>query len=967
MRVRSAECGMRNRSGGSAHRLNLPCTLRTPHSAFRILFLLLLAGRAEAQVDPSSNWRTLHTPHFRIHFLPTYRAVALVEAREAERSYRLLATELHPPRGIVDITLADDIDAANGFTSVVPSNRITIFAAPPAGDHGLLFFDSWLRLVTTHELAHVFHLDRTKGIWRPLQYVFGRAPGLFPNEYQPSWAIEGLATYYESRFTNAGRVRGSFHTQLLEADQAAGGGASRSPWDATLFTRWADGLVPYAYGSRFLHYLAETAGDSVVPRLVEATSAQLIPFRVGRQVSRVLPGRSLAGEWRRGTEPVPDTEAGPASPPARVIDSLLRTEPVPRVSPDGRRMAYVREDGKGASELRVLDAATFRTLATHQVNGGVDYDWVGDTLVVAQLDFTSRWRVRSDLYRWVPATGAWRRATHGARLVAPAGGGGRLAAITLGPASGGPTVPTPDDSNDAVWTDLALSPDGRWVAGIRCSDGRWSLILWPAQSPAAAVALLETRGSLADVVWTSDGELWFVADPTGLPQVYRWTDSAAVQPLTAERFGARAPAPLADGGLLYAGLTARGWELRRTGAAASSRSGPVTFAAPLPFDSAPASAVPLRETGYAMWPSLRPHFWLPLWQNEGPTGRFGGVLTAGTDVVGRYAYAGDLLFSPEPSRLEADFLLVASVFGNPVFDLSASSSWADLGPLAMPNVTLSELDQTAALGASFVTRRWRGVTSLRVAAEVERTDFAAIPDTSLATVCAGCGRQDLYGGSATLTLSRLVTGALSVSPEDAFAWSGTYRRREERGTTRWSNELRSRLALYAHVPDVGGFAHHVLALRLFAGATNGPLRTLFRVGGVAPQGVNIFFAPSLTATRAFPLRGYADGELAGERAAAGSIEYRFPLALVGRALGHLPVGVDKLWLNMFADAGDAWAPGESPRLTRLRSTGLEVAGDVTVSYDFPLSVRLGVAEPLANPPSGVARRLQVYAALASDF
>jgi len=25
--------------------------------------------------------------------------------------------------------------------------------------------------------------------------------------------IEGLATYYESKFTNAGRVRGSFHTR----------------------------------------------------------------------------------------------------------------------------------------------------------------------------------------------------------------------------------------------------------------------------------------------------------------------------------------------------------------------------------------------------------------------------------------------------------------------------------------------------------------------------------------------------------------------------------------------------------------------------------------------------------------------------------------------------------------------------------------------------------------------------------
>ncbi|HET7296377.1 MAG TPA: hypothetical protein VFI66_04505, partial [Gemmatimonadales bacterium] len=127
----------------------------------RILLLLVLAGRAEGQADPSGSWRTLHTPHFRIHFRPSYRETALREAREAERSYRLLATELHPPRGVVDITLADDIDVANGFTTVFPTNRITIYAAPPAGDHGLLFFDDWLRLVTTHELTHVFHLDRS--------------------------------------------------------------------------------------------------------------------------------------------------------------------------------------------------------------------------------------------------------------------------------------------------------------------------------------------------------------------------------------------------------------------------------------------------------------------------------------------------------------------------------------------------------------------------------------------------------------------------------------------------------------------------------------------------------------------------------------------------------------------------------------------------------------------------------------
>src|SRR5439155_24880609 len=118
------------------------------------------------------------------------------------------------------------------------------------------------------------------------------------------------------------------------------------------------------------------------------------------------------------------------------------------------------------------------------------------------------------------------------------------------------------------------------------------------------------------------------------------------QPLTNEPLGARAPGPLADGTLLYAALRARGWQLRRVSALEGAP--PVTFAQPLPFDSAP--AVPISETGYTMWPSLRPHFWIPVFDNAGPTGRFGGPLTAGPDALGRFAYAADLLAAPQPFR-----------------------------------------------------------------------------------------------------------------------------------------------------------------------------------------------------------------------------------------------------------------------------------------------------------------------------
>src|SRR6266571_6345572 len=112
----------------------------------------------------------------------------------------------------------------------------------------------------------------------------------------------------------------------------------------------------------------------------------LVPF----PSSRTYATRRPSGDTR-GTGSVRSRLSSTRAAGGAALDSLLRTEPVPRVSPDGRRVAYVRDDGKGTSVVRVLDAATERPLAAHRVTGGVDCDWLGDTLLVTQLDFTSRW------------------------------------------------------------------------------------------------------------------------------------------------------------------------------------------------------------------------------------------------------------------------------------------------------------------------------------------------------------------------------------------------------------------------------------------------------------------------------------------------------------------------------------------------------------------------------------------------
>jgi hypothetical protein len=276
------------------------------------------------------------------------------------------------------------------------------------------------------------------------------------------------------------------------------------------------------------------------------------------------------------------------------------------------------------------------------------------------------------------------------------------------------------------------------------------------------------------------------------------------------------------------------------------------------------------------------------------------------------------------------------------------------------NRRVLENDLDAALGATLVTLRWRGFASVRVAAEYEGERFAASPDTTITDLCALCVPSDRVGGSVTLSAGSAVVAPLTVSLQDGATVSLLYRHREEQGTTRWLNEVRARGNLYARLGPRIGFAYPVLAVRMAAGAMDGPLTDRLSIGGVSSGAVEVGFGQTLGAFRTFPVRGYPSGALRGRRAATVSAEYRVPLALVGRSLGHLPLGADKLAFAVFGDVGDAWNTGETPRLHRLRSVGAELIGDLTVSYDLPLRIRLGVAQPAAGTT-------KVYAAFASDF
>ncbi|HKP75955.1 MAG TPA: BamA/TamA family outer membrane protein, partial [Longimicrobiaceae bacterium] len=155
-----------------------------------------------------------------------------------------------------------------------------------------------------------------------------------------------------------------------------------------------------------------------------------------------------------------------------------------------------------------------------------------------------------------------------------------------------------------------------------------------------------------------------------------------------------------------------------------------------------------------------------------------------------------------------------------------------------------------------------------------------------------------------------------------------------------------------------GFARHVLALRTVGGADFGSATQYFAVGGVTGDGLAFPLSTNaaLGGTRDIFVRGYDEATQFGDRAVAGTAEWRFPIALVERGVGFLPVFLNRVWGTAFADAGTAWCvQGCDPAVAAvfrkpdpLVSVGAELGGDLLLGFNLGLRLRGGVALPVTT-------------------
>ncbi len=924
-----------------------------------IVVLALSPLPAAAQLDPSGTWSTWQTEHFRIHIRRERAHLVQRVADEAERAYRLLASELVPPRGTVDIAVFDNVDFSNGAASVFPSNKLFIFLAPPATELALAHYDEWVRVVLVHELTHVFHLDRTRGFWRGMQYMFGRAPWTFPNAYRSSWVKEGLATYYESRFTDAGRVRGAFHTQLL-ASTATSGVWPRSE-DATLVSpRWPGGQRPYAWGSRFFASQVTSGGDSLPSRFVERSAGKLWPLTVGSPLQEAG-GTSVRAGWKRMRESyTPPSGTGLAT----VLARGLLSRPAPVASPSGHALAYLHSDGRRDATVRVLLADSSRT-ASHRVNAGVRIAWHGTSLIIGQLDYASPASIRSHLYLWRELK-TWERISNTERFTSPFSNGARVGGVRVEDGRRRPLWLDPDGGHEPVnlppaddWGEIAVREG--WGAGDALLKGRRELVVWPLTDPSAARRVTLGNALLSDVSWAPDGTVLFVSEVSGLPQVYRYDrGSDRVSRLTTELGGARSPQELPDGSLVFTSVFHDGMAVMQL-APDQLADAPTVTQPTTSMEVAPRAAV--QERGYNPWPALVPKYWNPVLHVESETGTFLGAFTSADDPIGRTQYLASLAVAPSTGRTEGVLSVAHQRWQGAAVNVSVRQSWLGFGLLTNAGVVpFGEREQAATVGVRLARRWWRSGAVVRLATGLEQ--FSLFDESSAGAL--------IFEGPTSLAAS--ISGslfyrsrpALAISVENGVRLDALYERQWSLRDGASSFETRGAVAGFLGV-GLPGFARWVLALRLTGGGAGGSAPRTIAVGG--ESGDRFEVAPGLivgTGRRAFALRGYP--RVGGfDRALTAVAEARIPIALIGRGMPIIPIVFDRVSATLFYEFGTARIASDGGTENNLQSAGTELIADLGILYDVPTRVRVGAAVPLTDG-LGVSRGdIRAYVTFGTSF
>ncbi len=972
------------------------------------LLVAILPALATAQYDPSLRWRTIETPHFRVHYYEGEESLAQRTAGALERARELL-TPWFPalPTGKTEVVLADDTDEANGVATVFPYDAIHLVATPPDSLSDLNDYADWLFSLVAHEYVHVIHMNVRGGVPAVIDDIVGKV--LLPNAMVPPWLTEGMAVLHESG-QGHGRNSSALFDMYARAMVLQGGlyplpEVSNQPLDWPLGNMW------YLLGGRFLSFLQERTGDEGLSRFMAAQGRYVWPFAIGVVAEDTLGGqdfRKLWGEFGealrlRYEAQLAEVRQGPVTSPDWITRRGARVLH-PRWSPDGRFVAYWDRGLDGLQGIRRATPAGEDLGLAAEIPANGTFALLSPTeAVVAVEDYYRYYWLWSDLWRVDLDSGRRIRMTVGERATDPdVLSSGAFVAYVARIAPGemalkrlwldGGTTETLFHLPGAQIYLPRISPDGLRIAFELQEGARRDIAVWQD----GRVARVTNDDALdTSPEWLPDGRLLFSSDRTGIYDIYRFEPGAG---------GWRGTVPAPSAALLPPGDAL----LSLVPPVKAPDGGPPS-SPPAGRPGAPTLVIPgevrrvTRSEMGAMQPAVSP---------DGRQVAYVSYSRAGYDLA-RLELPADPLppapaSAPRPGAIPYDaspgipsepydpLPMLVPRYWLPVFGWDAAGF--TLG-------ALSSASDVVGLHSWAAELRWSFGSSSPV------YDAAYVGEWIRTPLLLGSGRWIGWAPGVDGVREEVWTplrASLLVPIRELYhhlsasvGWSGTFYRvlSPPPGPLPLRDGFRSMVAGSLAYDDtrqyvnsisrVSGFqagvaagvtspvlgsdydyawgeatwngylrfserSQWVLALHLAAGVSDGTFggQYPFTLGGIPSPDVASLLLSALgfasTGSQPNQLRGYASGIFQGSNLLSGTFELRFPIAAPQWGWSTWPIFLRRISGAVFLDAGNAWVPTAGiPWYDRVRfGTGAEVDLEIVLGFYLPVLLRVGFGQGL---------------------
>ncbi len=584
----------------------------------------VFAACAAGAQSPASQWRTIDTAHFRVHFPLEFEPWARRAAGAIEGIHdRVTEAVGYRTTRPIDVVVADPQATANGMAfPFLDRPAIVLWTSPPEPESAIGHWTDWMEDLVTHEVAHIVHLARPRNRSRGILARLSPLPvgPLMLNS--PRWLAEGYATVIEGSLTGSGRPASSLRAMVLRRFAIEGKLPGYGALSAT--SGWLGGSMAYLVGSTFLEWLEAREGPGTLRKLWRRMASR----RGGDfpTAFRAVFGRSPGDLYDRFRAEI--TAAGIEEERRMTAAGLVAGEPwqrleggtlSPQVSPDGTKLLARRDPKRGETYLAVWslgeteeDREAEKRRLEREAEILRDPEEVADRVELPRRR-SPKWRLpsangfaadnprwlpdgervlfsrrspdaegllRLDLYAWRPETGDVDRITRLADVAeadpAPDGawavgvrnryGVSELVRVDLASGdtrpipAGGPTEPW------RVWIHPRVSPDGASIASLLHSGGRWRLVTLSVAGGAPTEIALPGPPA-GEPAWSPDGSrIYVAADREGVWNVES-ADARSGGPsqlLTRVTGGALGPAPSPAGdALFFLEITAKGVDVRR--------------------------------------------------------------------------------------------------------------------------------------------------------------------------------------------------------------------------------------------------------------------------------------------------------------------------------------------------------------------------------------------------------------------